>query len=1292
MSPSQASGAIRLPSRVFTTLQTGDGTTAFAPVDHDDSLHAESHETHVGQVRCLCTAGARGLVAIGDTEGCWSIWKEAKGKWIQTATCRGYSSPVIGLQWIFPSAQSPHVSLCSLHEDGRLQNATAEGLRLWSRVLRKRCTRFCAAVNGGGFVVATEDGELLVYDARGVYGRKLPLKAEISQHEVVTEEAECVVLRNAFLLSELVLTDLDWQPGSWGVRPLLVAFSTGHAFLLNIDKAVPVLTVDSRLTSCVAAKWSPSGALAALLGVPVLRFRDSLVFNGEPAPCVYSPQKSTSLHQPGVSLRLVQPSGEIHASVNFSSEDPQTLAWAQSGQQIAAVTNNKVSLILVRQKEVFASSDKGNFIVGTLIPEPLVTQVCFWKRKTCSRSIRAFRGPRLLACCDDLCAVVPYATAALTPNFPWNSETFSFEQRQQSHQQHQGPYLLPEDDDPRKFLVCESNRHRRQSCCGFPVELCDAAGNTLDTLVSPLRPRHAVLLPHCLVISDGSQQLWICWLKPDTQVAMKTLASVIDLTTLSGIPSGGGEVTAIGGRGCCLVVARLQSGSESSCMVPEERNEAASEQLHLIDFTSLCVRALCAKSLFNVTAGSAVSEQPRIIKYNAEPLLQMRQLLDLRQKSPEGKDRRQRILYQAAGTEEPCILQQATELAARFNHTTLWKLLADTALAIEQLDITEEAFLRLSMYVYHMDFVESQVLKRVRSLRAQGEAMPAMAALAGDILGAGAFYEAQQKHTNAASLFLAFGYWKEAADTLLVASASQRLRNSVSMSEVCESLAEAYGEMGEWQLAIDLYKRLPPQNGILDALFYSENYEELESVGREVADGEMTPLLLHAAQLLAAAGRGQIAAACFLKAGKPHAATQAAWRGGEWQEAMCMAREHCGALKLQEIAIAYRGALQHRQDAPNAVQVVEAFMKLGVSEPAAQELKLLTDHLDPAIQNPLQQRKAHIIAALLARHNRVLDAISAKEELTSASCVDETQRNSFLRLGQSEQSEREGECAISLSQEEEKCWRSASASHLYLLCCYYLSQRKARFALCAAMRLRNCYSKEIRIHIRSRLLCISACMAKEWELCSIALQELETDAEASASERKTIEAIGVTVRANRQIAKPTEIHTQLKCSKCNASSAFWECFCPSCDVAFSWCAATGLPIRYVLFMRGQSKTTEAVKETIKAFCGDGLGYTAKDDNQAGVDCEETWPQGGPESPLTCGVCGLSTAAWGPEGPIEDCPLCTQPFSRTTKKLVTFQETQLSWREDRVAPYLFTLRPEEILSQIENMDELVRQIG
>lgn len=65
-----------------------------------------------------------------------------------------------------------------------------------------------------------------------------------------------------------------------------------------------------------------------------------------------------------------------------------------------------------------------------------------------------------------------------------------------------------------------------------------------------------------------------------------------------------------------------------------------------------------------------------------------------------------------------------------------------------------------------------QVLKRARRLEGRGQGRPVIAAFSGDVLGAGAFYEAQKKYVEAARHFSAFGLWKEAAETLKVAETS----------------------------------------------------------------------------------------------------------------------------------------------------------------------------------------------------------------------------------------------------------------------------------------------------------------------------------------------------------------------------------------------------------------------------------------------------------------------------------------------------------------------------------------
>lgn len=137
----------------------------------------------------MCADYLSGLVATGDIEGSISVWEEAGGKWLRRASFRfGDTKCLVGLLWVSAGSPSSHACLCTLHEDGHLVTGTPDGLRVWSRDVRKPCSRFCIALNGTGFVLATQDGEILLYDSRGMYTRKLSLKGDATHAATVAGE------------------------------------------------------------------------------------------------------------------------------------------------------------------------------------------------------------------------------------------------------------------------------------------------------------------------------------------------------------------------------------------------------------------------------------------------------------------------------------------------------------------------------------------------------------------------------------------------------------------------------------------------------------------------------------------------------------------------------------------------------------------------------------------------------------------------------------------------------------------------------------------------------------------------------------------------------------------------------------------------------------------------------------------------------------------------------------------------------------------------------------------------
>lgn len=566
------------------------------------------------------------------------------------------------------------------------------------------------------------------------------------------------------------------------------------------------------------------------------------------------------------------------------------------------------------------------------------------------------------------------------------------------------------------------------------------------------------------------------------------------------------------------------------------------------------------------------------------------------------------------------------------------------------------------------DYCSLQVLKKARRLNPRGDGRPLISVLAGDILGAGAFYEAQRRRDHAAHLFASFGLWSAASDTLKLAASSRNQWENSCLDHVRTALAEALKEKGKWRECIDLYSLLRPQEGLLEAYFFSEKYDELEELANTIPDGNKE-LLFRAAQLLAASGKGSASAAAFLKAGMPELAVDAALEGAEWAQAVSFARQHCDKDKLDKIAATYKIAVQHQSKNCNSIDIVEAFLNIGAFEAAAQELTSLPSRL-LHVQNPQRQRKMHVSAALLVRQNR-LSGGSAKdsEEVlctptletvcsrASGTPVHSTANAKILHQRQ--------------TAEEEKHWRCAAACHLYLLCCFHLSERRARAALCVAVRLWECYSREFPPHLSAHMLFISAYKSREWNLCSQALHTLELHAQESQMNKQRLEDTSLSFSLRRQTLQ-TPMKHELCCPECNALSAYWECFCPSCDLLFPWCGATGLPVRYATWLLQQGVDSQEAKTKPESPVSPVFSPLTTND----ADC--FWPHGGPAVPETCDTCGTTIVAWGPGGPLRSCPLCNQLFSfqldssQILPPVFTF--------EDAASSYILKVNPEEIYFQ------------
>ncbi|CDJ68044.1 hypothetical protein, conserved [Eimeria necatrix] len=131
--------------------------------------------------------------------------------------------------------------------------------------------------------------------------------------------------------------------------------------------------------------------------------------------------------------------------------------------------------------------------------------------------------------------------------------------------------------------------------------------------------------------------------------------------------------------GLFLVQTTRQGVSPSSLFGFDANEKLITGPVCLIDFRNLCARAVCLPTMLR----RKVTEEQHVqfSTFDAQPLLQMRQLLDA---CRTGTQDRGSVVS----------LQQAATLAASFSHSTLWRLLAKAALELEELEIAEEALVR----------------------------------------------------------------------------------------------------------------------------------------------------------------------------------------------------------------------------------------------------------------------------------------------------------------------------------------------------------------------------------------------------------------------------------------------------------------------------------------------------------------------------------------------------------------------------------------------------------------------
>lgn len=335
-----------------------------------------------------------------------------------------------------------------------------------------------------------------------------------------------------------------------------MAYSNGQALLVHPKGSAQALDISTGLASCLAAEWSPSGTVAALIGHPAAGLTAPVSSRTTASPPPLSAIQNTPL---SMQLLLLDATGNILAAVHVGAGVTSGLAWAPNGEQLAAAAGKCLFIFSLRTEgKCVLYGERAIAIAKTLLPHEVVTEVCFTREQGGARAVRLFRGPRKLVFGGDLCAVVPNIASAMPPRFSWDDDGC-----RSSHQdaQQQGPYILPDEEGVLNPFATFPKQRLKETIVereGYPLELCDASGATLQKVLSPLDPRYAVLLAQWLVISNGSRHVWLWQIDSCAERPAGSSAITIDLEVLSGCSTYEGlkgEICGVAGQGDYVILA-----------------------------------------------------------------------------------------------------------------------------------------------------------------------------------------------------------------------------------------------------------------------------------------------------------------------------------------------------------------------------------------------------------------------------------------------------------------------------------------------------------------------------------------------------------------------------------------------------------------------------------------------------------------------------------------------------------------------------------------------------------------
>ncbi|KAF7991771.1 hypothetical protein HCN44_010572 [Aphidius gifuensis] len=465
-------------------------------------------------------------------------------------------------------------------------------------------------------------------------------------------------------------------------------------------------------------------------------------------------------------------------------------------------------------------------------------------------------------------------------------------------------------------------------------------------------------------------------------------------------------------------------------------------------------------------------------------------------------------------------LKEAHDFIQDNPHSRLWRLLAESALKLKNLEMAENAMVRCT------DFLGIQFIKRLHTIHNEQLRAAEISAFLGDYDEAEKLYLEQDRRDLAIKLRQKLGDYFRVLKLMKIGIGG----SDKQLEHAYNKIGDYYAERQNWESAKEYYEKGRNIDELIQCYYKLENYEELAKIIDQLPDKSLTLKTL--ARMLASVGMCPQAVAAYIKYGDVKQAVDTCVRLNHWDQAVDLAKTY----KMAQINDLLNKYANHLLSNGKILQAIELFKSANCYIEASKLLVKLAEEQAKLRTNPMRVKKIYVLAALLI------------EDYINRAPISKGGRSNVI-MGLTESNED--------SRIIENAWRGAEAYHYLLLAHRQIYNGDFDAAMKTSLRLRE-YEDILDTEDIYCLLALSSAINRSFSTCSKAFIKLEGLSKITDSKKTEYEELALKLFL---INSPNDIkNNKSECVNCESLVPDWCVICPNCTTRFPACVVTGKPL------------------------------------------------------------------------------------------------------------------------------------